>query len=688
MLRNQKSQSLSVRAMRHMAIRIALVTVVITAISYTYTYLSYQREALTYLEKYVTVRSELESQPFINAEANTRLMRDEFVRRFQSPTDFDADKRFGELMKQDADGLWRVRVEKDDFEHKATVAILPRVSLSTEFKRKVLVAYDVASELGPAFRNQFYDAFVDINVSDATVMFLPDTNYARGGSVEVFEEDLETEVGATPKANPERKTFWTGVYFDAPAKQWMVSVVTPIDVQGRYVGGAGQDVLIDQLIERANRISVPGTYNMIVSRNGMLIAHPDKMREIEKVNGKYNIGASKDNQLVDFYRAALQATVRNPFVESTDGRYWLSVSSIKGADWLFVTVFPKALIQRKAMESASIVIVFGLMALLIEVILIGWVLREQVTNPLQGLLIAIRALARGDAEVKTHSDRNDEIGQLAREFDEMADAVAKHRTRLEELVQERTAALEQANQSLSDQNYQLEYLNREKNEFMGIAAHDLQSPINGIKGLANHTIENLDRYPKEKVLEKLSGIQNIAGKMSHLITNLLDINSLESDTYHLLLENLTVRPMVEHVVELYAAEAEEKGITVQLQVEDGLYVHVDQLAFTQIVDNLLSNAVKYSPAQTTVQIRARRDVQWVRLEVHDQGPGIAAHEMPRLFQKFARLSAKPTGDEQSIGLGLSIVKRLTEMMRGEVYCESKLGHGACFVVKLPVAEHI
>mgnify|MGYP002138666476 CR=1 FL=1 len=87
---------------------------------------------------------------------------------------------------------------------------------------------------------------------------------------------------------------------------------------------------------------------------------------------------------------------------------------------------------------------FGLLALLMEVIIVGWVLKEQVSGPLQGLLVAIRALARGDAGVKTQVERNDEVGQLAKAFDEMADAVALHRSKLEDQVRERTRALEDA----------------------------------------------------------------------------------------------------------------------------------------------------------------------------------------------------------------------------------------------------
>ncbi len=104
----------------------------------------------------------------------------------------------------------------------------------------------------------------------------------------------------------------------------------------------------------------------------------------------------------------------------------------------------------------------------------------------------------------------------------------------------------------------------------------------------------------------------------------------------------------------------------------------------QVIDNLISNALKYSPFDTTITIRVKAKSDNVRLEVEDEGPGISEEEMPKLFGKFARLSAQPTGGEHSTGLGLSIVKKMVEAMNGKVWCESEPGKGATFIVELPL----
>ena len=105
----------------------------------------------------------------------------------------------------------------------------------------------------------------------------------------------------------------------------------------------------------------------------------------------------------------------------------------------------------------------------------------------------------------------------------------------------------------------------------------------------------------------------------------------------------------------------------------------------QVLENLVSNAVKYSPPGKNIFVRLQHSAEAVRCEVQDEGPGLSPEDQKKLFGKFARLSAKPTGGEHSTGLGLSIVKKMVEAMNGKVWCESELGKGATFIVEFPTA---
>ena len=109
----------------------------------------------------------------------------------------------------------------------------------------------------------------------------------------------------------------------------------------------------------------------------------------------------------------------------------------------------------------------------------------------------------------------------------------------------------------------------------------------------------------------------------------------------------------------------------------------DAVASKQIFDNLISNAVKFAPINSSVNITLSQTNNSILFSVKDNGPGLTEKDKKSLFKRFSKLSAKPTGGEHSTGLGLSIVKKLVEKLRGKVWCESEFGAGAEFIVELP-----
>lgn len=228
-------------------------------------------------------------------------------------------------------------------------------------------------------------------------------------------------------------------------------------------------------------------------------------------------------------------------------------------------------------------------------------------------------------------------------------------------------------------NRRLEHLNREKNEFLGIAAHDLKNPLTVVVGNAQ-LIGLLD--DRNEVNQLAHDIQATGLRMSRLITRLLDANAIEEGRYTSQIERCDVAALVAESVRHNRANAERKQIGVEVRLEPALWARADRAALVQVVDNLLSNAIKYSPPGSSVCVRATAENGWVVAAVTDQGPGLSEADQAKLFQKFTRLTAKPTGGESSTGLGLSIVKRLAEAMGGSVGCSSRLGEGATFFVRL------
>jgi signal transduction histidine kinase len=259
----------------------------------------------------------------------------------------------------------------------------------------------------------------------------------------------------------------------------------------------------------------------------------------------------------------------------------------------------------------------------------------------------------------------------------------------QKILEVQATEIQQANLELHQQNEELSALNAEKNELMGILAHDLKNPIGAVRGLAELIQED---FMEPAEVPTVSGqIVTVADRMFELVKNLLDLNHMESGGMHIEMMKFDIAPMVESTVWQYASQAKAKNITLHFEsTAEHSVVHVGEQAVMQVLDNLISNAVKYSPHGKNIFVRLKSSTEAgseaVRVEIQDEGPGISAEDQKKLFGKFARLSAQPTGGEHSTGLGLSIVKKMVEAMNGRVWCESVLGKGATFVVELPKAQ--
>jgi signal transduction histidine kinase len=233
---------------------------------------------------------------------------------------------------------------------------------------------------------------------------------------------------------------------------------------------------------------------------------------------------------------------------------------------------------------------------------------------------------------------------------------------------------------LEASNEQLSNLNNEKNEFLGIAAHDLKNPLTTII-LGSEMMQGTNPAPHHASI--INSIIQAGTRMRALITDLLDANAIEEGRFTSNLERCDLTALLAECVGHNAAAAARKDIMLTILHNGEVWAQADRTATLQILDNFISNAVKYSPLKSTVRLRALAANGRVSVAITDEGPGLSTEDQKKLFRKFTRLSAKPTGGESSSGLGLSIVKRLAEAMGGSVECESALGSGSTFIVHLP-----
>ena len=213
---------------------------------------------------------------------------------------------------------------------------------------------------------------------------------------------------------------------------------------------------------------------------------------------------------------------------------------------------------------------------------------------------------------------------------------------------------------------------------MAIIAHDLRNPLTSTLALTDFLISESANFSDDQK-ESLEIIVKSIKRMNHMVQKILDIRAIEARENPLSLEKINLANIISEVNRSFHDRLQDKQINAVLNLTD-LYTEVDRQYLLQIVENLMSNAIKFSPQGSTIYLNLWLKEGKVHIGIKDEGPGISQEDQKKLFHKFQTLSAKPTGDETSTGIGLSVVKRFTEMMNGKVWCESEPGTGSNFIV--------
>ncbi len=250
---------------------------------------------------------------------------------------------------------------------------------------------------------------------------------------------------------------------------------------------------------------------------------------------------------------------------------------------------------------------------------------------------------------------------------------------LEARVQERTLQLEQANEMLK-------LMIAQRDSLLGMAAHDLRTPITVVQGFTDLLLDR--RTPASDYPEFVTVIRDTMRDMLTLLNNILDIASIEAGKLTLRRSRVDVVALMEKICKLNRRVGEQKSIRLLTEIAPRIPNWAfDPQRIEQVLNNLISNAFKFSESGTNVTVGARiTDANTLMIDVRDQGLGIQADELEQIFAPFQKGSSRPTRDEPSTGLGLSICKRIVELHGGQIAAESELGVGSRFYFTLPALD--
>jgi signal transduction histidine kinase len=283
--------------------------------------------------------------------------------------------------------------------------------------------------------------------------------------------------------------------------------------------------------------------------------------------------------------------------------------------------------------------------------------------------------------------------RLAAAFDNVTlyEQLERANMRLEEKVAKRTQQLLAAKERLENQSERLKSANAFKGEVLGTVAHDLKNPLGVILGRAEILKELLAKkaFSEKQAADQIEHIRQSARRLTAMVEELIADARADAVDISVRAYKLDLGVLVSEVSEHNRKLALAKDQDLCVAVAPDLRVDGDTERLREAVDNLISNAVKYSPPGGRIDVTLTREDGEALIRVADKGPGLSPEDEDRVFGRFQRLSAKPTGGESSTGLGLSIAKRIIDLHKGRIFVESRgPSGGAVFAIALPLHDEM
>ena len=792
-----------------LSVRIAFVILLMTGITYYHVTQVITEQLLEQLAKYVSERGESSQFIFKLAEDNQTVLKKEIVKRLAALGDSDPKARFEKLFVLFPDGVIRNRLENFDGTTQPFSYIGKQAINNADLRRRVVTFYDLSNEFGPAWHHRLQNIYFT-TPENILVGYWPEVpSWAHDATADLYMPNEEYVSIADKKQNPDRKTAWTGLFYDAVAQAWMASVETPVDYKGKHVATIGHDILLNEILARAVDERLPGSYNLIFRKDGRLITHPEKIEDIKKKQGFYDIKKSDDPHLKSIFEVVTNSDKKSIILDNDQFNEYIAVTHIQGPDWFFVTVYPKTLVSAAAFSTARLILLLGLASLILELIIFYFVLRKHISIPLQYFMKAVVDMAKGKHHQPLEDSRKDELGRIAKAFNNMAAEVQQrshdlieseayknmlfetspiglalckmdgtlaeinpayanilgrsvddtknhtyweitpedyaeeeqkqlanlndkgkygpyekeyihadgHRVPVrlrgqiierngeryiwssaEDITEQKIAqnALQQANAKLeetvklrTDEYRQAkevaETASQAKSEFLSSMSHELRTPMNAILGFAQLlAIDIEDEQNKDNVNE----ILRAGDHLLTLMNEVLDLSRIDSGTLDISIENTSLNEVLRECQKLIIpiASAMEIHLNDNVTNQSDFCICVDYTRFKQVMLNLLSNAVKYNKKAGSINIEsAITSSKRIRISVADTGKGLSTEQQTHIFIAFDRAGAEKSAIEGT-GIGLTISKRLIEMMDGKIGFTSTKDQGSIFWVEVNLCE--
>lgn len=332
-------------------------------------------------------------------------------------------------------------------------------------------------------------------------------------------------------------------------------------------------------------------------------------------------------------------------------KYIVSKSSIQkngkilGSVYMFLSTNQ---IQKMVFNFTGIFAVLVVITLFITVLAIFYITRT-VARPLLKIKSGTEKIAQGDLSIRLNVDTEDELGELAKSIENLAE--------------------------------KLEFMKRERDEFLSSVAHELRTPLTFIKGYAD--IASRSSTTPEAKAQYLGIIREESNRLTQLTENLMNLAQLEENEFKVEKHRVLIKELTIEVVSKVTGMFSQKKINLLVSGEGNFYANIDFIRMEQVLVNLLMNAYKYSTEGSDIQLTVTPEKENFKIVIADKGEGIPRKNLPHIFERFYRVDKSRTRKTGGVGLGLAIVQDIVKKHNGKIVVESIQNQGTAFIIELP-----